>query len=125
TVYRRIVENLATAEAPPSAFRDIIDGWFHVLEEDAVATGLDRSDDAAVQREAAALLDRRLDGVTRAAPSFATALRGYRRATLVGDVEQAEGVLGWLGGQPHVAAAAKRSAGVRGDLDHFGALAFL
>ena len=31
----------------------------------------------------------------------------------------------WLGGQPHVAAAAKRSAGIRGDLDHFGALGFL
>jgi hypothetical protein len=34
-------------------------------------------------------------------------------------------VLAWLGGQPHVAAAARRSAGVRGDLDHFGALGFL
>ncbi|HEY9440401.1 MAG TPA: BREX system ATP-binding protein BrxD, partial [Streptomyces sp.] len=33
--------------------------------------------------------------------------------------------LAWLGGQPHVAAAARRSAGVRGDLDHFGALGFL
>jgi hypothetical protein len=31
----------------------------------------------------------------------------------------------WLGGQPHVAAAAKRTAGVRGDLDHFGAMAAL
>ena len=31
----------------------------------------------------------------------------------------------WLAGQPNVAAHAKRYAGVKGDLDHFGALNFL
>ncbi|WP_029289171.1 BREX system ATP-binding protein BrxD [Cellulomonas sp. HZM] len=125
TVYRRIVENLSTAEAPPSAFRDVVDGWFHVLEGDAVDAGADRTDDAAVQRAAAALLDRRLETVSRSAPAFATALRGYRRATLLGETDQAEGLLAWLGGQPHVAAGVRRSAGVRGDLDHFGAFGFL
>ncbi len=34
-------------------------------------------------------------------------------------------MIAWLGGQKSVAAAARRSAGVRGDLDHFGALGFL
>lgn len=125
TVYRRIVENLSTAEAPPSALRDIVEGWFHVLEEDVVATGVDRADDAAVQVGAAALLERRLETVTRSAPAFATALRGYRRASMRGETEQAEGLLGWLGGQPHVAASVRRSAGIRGELDHFGALGFL
>ncbi|NMR20261.1 BREX system ATP-binding protein BrxD [Cellulomonas fimi] len=125
TVYRRIVENLATSEAAPSALREIVDGWFHVLEEDVIASGLDRGDESAVQRGAAALLDRRLDTVSRSAPAFATALRGYRRAVLSGDVDQAEGLIGWLGGQPHVAASVRRSAGVRGELDHFGALGFL
>ena len=33
--------------------------------------------------------------------------------------------MAWLGGQPHVAASIRRSAGVRGDLDHFGAFGFL
>lgn len=33
--------------------------------------------------------------------------------------------MAWLGGQPHVAASARRAAGVRGDLDHFGAFGFL
>ena len=37
----------------------------------------------------------------------------------------AEGMLAWLSGQPNVAAEAKRSAGVKGDIDHFGALNFL
>lgn len=42
-----------------------------------------------------------------------------------GDAATADGLAAWLGGQPHVGAAAKRGAGVRGDLDHFGALGFL
>lgn len=37
----------------------------------------------------------------------------------------ADGLAAWLGGQPHVAASARRVAGVKGDLDHFGALSFL
>lgn len=125
TVYRRIVENLTTAEAPPSALREIVDGWFHVLQEDVIAAGVPRGDETAVQQGAAALLDRRLETVSRSAPAFAAALRGYRTATLQGDTAQAEGLLGWLGGQPHVAASVRRTAGIRGELDHFGALGFL
>ena len=52
-------------------------------------------------------------------------LRGYRRALADGDTARAEGLLAWLGGQPHVAASVKRAAGIRGDLDHDAALAFL
>ncbi len=46
-------------------------------------------------------------------------------AAAAGDAAGADAVLAWLGGQPHVAAAARRQAGIRGDLDHFGALGFL
>ena len=125
TVYRRVVESLSTAEAPPSALRDVVDGWFHVLEQDVVAAGADRGDLSAVQAGVTSLLERRLETVSRSAPAFATALRSYRQAVLAGDLVQAEGLLAWLGGQPHVASSVRRSAGVRGDLDHFGALGFL
>ena len=37
----------------------------------------------------------------------------------------AEALIAWIGGQPNVAASARRAAGVRGDLDHFAALGFL
>lgn len=53
------------------------------------------------------------------------ALRAYRLAVTDNDSPTADALAAWLGGQPHVAAAAKRAAGVRGDLDHFGAMAFL
>src|SRR5690606_14876099 len=99
--------------------------WFHVLEEDVVATGVDRADRQAVRAGAGELLERRLAGVSRTAPAFAAALRAYRAAVLERDVARADGLVAWLGGQPNVAAAVRRAAGIRGDLDHFGALGFL
>ena len=37
----------------------------------------------------------------------------------------ADGLLAWMAGQPNVAAAVKRYAKIKGDIDHFGALSFL
>jgi hypothetical protein len=56
---------------------------------------------------------------------FSAALRGYRRAQAAGETALADGILAWLAGQLNVAAHPKRFAGVKGDLDHFGALNFL
>ncbi|MFF6995602.1 BREX system ATP-binding protein BrxD [Streptomyces sp. NPDC008313] len=122
TVYRRLTERLATNTFPPSAFRPVVDAWFYALEEDALAAGTAEDE---LPQAVDGLLTARLAEVSRVAPAFATALRGYRRAQDAGDDATADSVLAWLGGQPHVAAAARRSAGVRGDLDHFGALGFL
>ncbi|MBG6104908.1 hypothetical protein IW249_005322 [Micromonospora vinacea] len=126
TVYRRLSERLTTSTFPPSALRPIVDGWFYALEEDVLAAGQVIADDAGALDEAVeTLLDQRLALVSRSAPAFAAALRGYRAAAARGDAATADAVLAWLGGQPHVAAAARRAAGVRGDLDHFAALSFL
>ncbi|WP_405675511.1 BREX system ATP-binding protein BrxD [Streptomyces sp. NBC_01511] len=122
TVYRRLTERLTTSSFPPSALRPIVDAWFYALEEDALAADVSEDELAGEVEE---LLTARLADVSRHAPSFATALRGYRASLAEGDEATAAAVLAWLGGQPHVAAAARRSAGVRGDLDHFGALGFL
>lgn len=126
TVYRRLTERLTTATFPPSALRAVVDAWFYALEEDALGDGdVDPADQAAVDQAVEALLAQRLSAVGRTAPTFANALRGYRIALTSGDAAGADAVLAWLGGQPHVAAAARRHAGIRGDLDHFGALGFL
>lgn len=122
TVYRRLTERLTTASFPPSALRPVVDAWFYALEEDALAAGASE-DELATKVDA--LLAARLIQVSRHAPAFATALRGYRAALAAGDDATAAAILAWLGGQPHVAAAARRAAGVRGNLDHFGALGFL
>lgn len=54
TVYRRITESLATSAAQPSAFREVIDGWFFDLEQDAIDAGENPDDTVAaawIERE--------------------------------------------------------------------------
>ncbi len=118
TVYRRITESMA---AP--SFRDVIDGWFFVLDGDVRDSGAVTP--AEVQEAPEELLEQRLAAVSTEAPAFAQVLRAYRRAVVEGDRAQADAVLAWVSGQPHVAASVRRSAGVRGDIDHYQALGFL
>lgn len=126
TVYRRIVEGLQTESVDRGAFRPVVDQWIYMVEEDAVGSGtVDASDPEALHERTAALMERRLLTVSRTNPTFATALRAYHRAQLDGRLVDAEGILSWLGGQPNVAASVKRAAGVKGEIDHGGALAFL
>jgi hypothetical protein len=122
TVYRRLIEQLATSAYPPSALREIVDAWFYTLEEDVLAEGTDAE---ALTAGVNQLLERRLAGVARTTPMFAAALRAYRKAIADGDAATSESLLAWLGGQPNVAASARRAAGVKGDIDHFAALGFL
>lgn len=121
TVYRRITENLSTSTTQSSALRDVIDGWFYILDHDAK----DGAAQSAGSDGTLDLLQRRLSDVSKEAPAFAAVLRQYRLAQTAGNSAEADGLLAWLGGQPHVAASVKRAAGVRGDLDHFGALGFV
>ena len=126
TVYRRLTERLATASHPPSALRDVVDGWFYTLEEDVLAAGeADPADATALAQATSDLMERRLAAVARTTPAFAAVLRAYRSCVLAGKTAEAEGLIAWLGGQPNVAAGVKRAAGIKGDLDHFGALGFL
>ena len=125
-VYRRLVERLAVGDGDTGAFRSLIDGWFFVLEEDVLADGtIDEHDEAALAAATDRLVESRLSDVSRTNPTFATVLRAYRRAMLEGDLATADGLVAWLGGQPNVAASVKRYAGIKGDIDHAGALSFL
>lgn len=125
-VYRRLCERLTTADTAGGALRSVVDSWFFALHEDVAAAGTAPPGDAeAVLAATDALAEQRLGAVAARAPALAAVLRGYRRALAVGDTARAEGLLAWLGGQPHVAASIKRAAGIRGDLDHDAALAFL
>ena len=126
TVYRRLTERLATVDTTQGALRNIVDGWFFTLEEDILAEGtLPANDAQQMLNETNELLEQRLAKVTSSAPMFSAALRGYRRAQAESDLAVADGIIAWLAGQPNVAAHAKRYAGVKGDLDHFGAMNFL
>jgi hypothetical protein len=127
TVYRRIGESLRTASFPPSAFRPVLDSWLFTLESDAIAVDPQAAEQGAdaVNTAVERLLEKRLAAVSIHTPAFAQALRAYRAAAIAGDTATADALAAWLGGQPHVSASAKRSAGIRGELDHFGAMGFL
>jgi hypothetical protein len=126
TVYRRLVERLSIGDGDIGALRSVVDAWFYVLEEDVLASGDVAETEAALLAEATdALMEQRLGDVVRSAPAFGAVLRAYRTATRDGDHATADGLLAWLGGQPNVAASIKRAAGIKGDIDHAGALSFL
>jgi len=126
TVYRRLAERLATSDTSEGALRPTVDAWFYTLEEDVLAEGrVDAKDADALAGATEVLMERRLAAIARTAPAFSAVLRAYRRALFAGDSALSEGLIAWLGGQPNVAAAVKRAAGVKGDLDAFGAMHFL
>ncbi|MFC0315117.1 BREX system ATP-binding protein BrxD [Gordonia phosphorivorans] len=122
TVYRRTIEELRTAAFAKSAFRPLIDAWLYGIEEDAAAAaGVGEASAAQVED----LLEQRLAAVATATPVYPMVLRAYRSALEREDAATADALIAWLGGQPHVGAAAKRVAGVRQDVDHFLAMGFL
>ena len=126
TIYRRLVERLGTADSSSGAFRSVVDGWFFALEQDVLADGsVDANDAAALLESTAALMETKLTAISKTAPAFSAVLRTYRKALAAGDNQLAEGLISWLAGQPNVAASVKRAAGIKGELDHFGASNFL
>ncbi len=127
TVYRRVTESLRTAAFPPSAFRAVLDSWLFILQSDASSADAAQENcgEAAISDAVDRLLEQRLAIVSRQTPAFAQGLRAYHAATVAGDAATADALAAWLGGQPNVAATARRTAGIRGELDHFGAMGFL
>jgi hypothetical protein len=125
TVYRRAMESLRTKEWELGAFRALIESWFFSLEEEVLAKGASGEDRRAVTESVGTLLEGRLAEVSAMEPQFAAALRACHAARVTGDKALAEGLMAWLMGQPNVGAGIKRRAGIKGDVDHTGALAFL
>lgn len=126
TVYRRLIERLATADTPQGALRTVLERWGFALEEDVLATGqVDEADESALQVRVAELMEQRLVDISRSAPPFAIALRAHRQALAADDRALADGILAWVGGQPNVPASVKRAAQVKGEIDHFTAASFL
>lgn len=126
TVYRRVIERLTTQEQAGGALKSILDLWFPALEADVAGeAGGPVEDPERLHQLVHELMRQRLAKVSEAAPMFAQALLGYHELLHAGERDLAMGVLAWLSGQPNVAAEAKRRVGVKGEIDHDGALAFL
>ncbi len=125
TVYRKAMEGLRTREWEQGTFRALVESWFFSLEEEVLESGVDGADDSGLTRAVSALLEGRLAAVSATQPQFAAALRACHAARVRGDVATAEGLMAWIMGETGVGASIKRPAGIKGDVDHIAALAFL
>jgi len=125
TVYRRATESLRTSEWDTGAFRAAISQWLMGLEEEVSRTLNDPDDLEALAAGVGNLLEARLKAVSAVQPQYAAVLRAYHAAQLAEDYALAEGLIAWLMGQPNVNADIKRQAGIKGEVDHTGAMGFL
>lgn len=125
TVYRRLMERLTTAADGQGAFQAIVDGWlFQLGEEVQRLRGLSEADPGFGDAVEARLEDR-LAELSAKNAAYAQVLRGYHQALQAGEFGAAQGLLGWLSGQPHIGREIMAAAGVRGQVDGAAALAFL
>lgn len=124
TVYRRLCEHLMVQGSQRGALRTIIDGWFYALEEEILKRPGKHSEQQLLDATEG-LMTERLRSIESRAPAFGACLRAYRHAIAANDEVLASGLIAWMSGQPNVAASIKRAAGIKGDIDHFGALGFL
>jgi len=125
TVYRRATEGLRTSEWDTGAFRSIISQWLMGLEEEISRTLRDPDDMKALAAGVGDLLEARLKNVSAVQPQYSAVLRAYHAAEVAEEHALAEGLIAWLMGQPNVGADIKRQAGIKGEVDHTGALGFL
>lgn len=125
TVYRRAMEGLRTAEWDSGAFRAVVSQWLMGLEEEVSKTLRDPDDLQALTEGVGNLLEARLKDVSAVQPQYAAVLRAYHAAEIAGDHALSEGLIAWLMGQPNVSADIKKRAGIKGEIDHTGALGFL
>ena len=125
-VYRKVMTELGTASCPRGALGDILDRWIGRVEESLVAAG---EDDAAsdfddkVRRR----LDEDLAAMTggQAPQDFIRVIQTIFELKQQGDVAEAGALISWLCGSGNVAAAAKKVAGIKGDIGSRDALDYL
>ena len=125
-VYRKVMTELGTASCPRGALGDILDRWIGNIEDALIATGAnaDAADfDAKVRRR----LDEDLTAATggNAPQDFVRAIQTIFDLKQKGEVAEAGSLISWLSGSGNVGAAAKRLAGVKGDIGSRDALDYL
>lgn len=125
TVYRRLIERLETAADGSGAFQGIVDAWLYQVGDEVQQLQGITEDDPRFADATEKRLEDKLSELARQNQAFPAVLRAYHRAMFDGDFATAQGLIAWLGGQPHVAQPILTKAGVRGKLDGQTALTFL
>ena len=125
-VYRKVMTELGSASCPRGAISDILDRWIGNVENALIEAGEDDSDsgfDALVRKR----LDEDLNSLTggHAPQDFVRVIQTIFDLKQKGDVSEAGALISWLCGSENVGAAAKRAAGIKGDIGSRDALDYL
>ncbi|UPU37483.1 BREX system ATP-binding protein BrxD [Geomonas paludis] len=125
-VYRKVMTELGTASCQRGALGDILDRWIGRVEEGLIAGG---EDDAAsdFDDKVRLRLDEDLAAMTggQAPPDFIRVIQTIFDLKQKGEVTEAGALISWLCGSGNVAAAAKKSAGIKGEISSRDALDYL
>lgn len=119
-VYRKIMQELSTSACPRGALPDIIDRWIAKVEDAVIDGGGGvAEDDPELDERVAARLGEKLASKTagKVPEDMVRVLRAVFTLKQAGNLSDAGALLSWLGGSGNVAAATKRLADVKGDIE--------
>ena len=125
-VYRKVVTELSTSSCPRGALGDVLDRWIARIEDQMVAAGADEDADD-FDEKVRARLEEELASLTggQAPQDFIRVIQAIFELKQEGELAEAGALLSWLSGSGNVAAAAKKRAGVKGDVGSRDALDYL
>src|SRR2546425_5204557 len=125
-VYRKVVQELGTSSCPRGALGDIIDRWIGRIEAALLDGGDDEKKPGFDDRVAKRMEEEIASSTGGKTPEdLARVLREIFSLKQAGRTADAGALLSWLAGSENVAAAQKKSAGVKGDITSRDALDYL
>lgn len=125
-VYRKVVSELSTRACPRGALADVLDRWIARVEEHLTSLGKD-PDAPGFDEEVLKKLDEELAARTKneVPQDFVRVVRTIFQLKQRGQLADASALLSWLSGSENVSAAAKKHAGIKGEIQSTDALAYL
>lgn len=125
-VYGKVMSELGTASCPRGALGDILDRWIGNVEDALIGAG-DDPDGAGFDEKVRQRIEADLESATRGAvpQDFVRVVQTIFDLKQKGDAAEAGALISWLCGSGNVAGAAKKHAGIKGDIGSRDALAYL
>ena len=125
-VYRKVMTELGTASCPRGALGDILDRWIGKREDALIAGGADPNVADFDEKVSNRIKDDLNSALGGTAPrDFLRAVQTIFDLKQKGNVADAGALISWLSGSANVGPAAKRLAGVKGDIGSSDALDYL
>ena len=125
-VYRKVMTELGTVTCPRGALNDILDRWIAKVEEALVALGQD-PDAPGFDEKVRKRIEDELASMTegKAPQDFVRVIQSIFDLKQRGEAAEAGSLISWLCGSGNVGAAAKKAAGIKGDIGSRDALDYL